>query len=66
MEDLLFELVVYIILLLDFEDKINLYLTSKKYKFVLEQYKPDNKIINFINLTSLDLSFNKILTNEGI
>ena len=73
MEDLLFELVVYIILLMDFEDKINLYLTSKKYKFVLEyvyniptKYKIDSKILKFVNLTSLNLSNNNLITNENI
>ena len=66
MEGLLFELNVNIILLLDFGDKINLYLTSKKYKFVLDhiyiiptKYVIDKKITNFINLTSLDLTCNE-------
>ena len=72
MEDLIFDLVVAIILLLDFKDKINLYLTNKSYKFVLEyiynipkKYEINN-ITKFINLTNLNLKRNKLITNEAI
>ena len=73
MESLPFELVRIIMPLLGFEDKINLHSTSKQYNFVLEhvysipeKYVIDKKILKFVNLTSLNLTCNKVITDEVV
>ena len=69
METLIYDILLIIINLLDFKDKINLYKTSKKYDFVLSciNYIPnrfmeiitDNGIKNLSNITKLDLHYNE-------
>ena len=54
METLIYDILLIIINLLDFNDKINLYKTSKKYKFVLS-------CINII-----PNNFVEIITDNGI
>ena len=73
---LLQELIEIIISYLDFNNKINLYKTSKKYKFVLdfifqiprhfETKANNNNIQYFKNLKNLNLYNNESITDSGI
>ncbi len=70
MNNILYEIKMIIINLLNFKDKINLYKTSKKYKFIISTiYEiPNNLIYNIIdieiqnltNITKIKLSYNNV------
>ena len=76
MKTLIYDIIIIIINLLDFNSKINLYKTSKKYKFVLSciniipnnfiEIITDYSIKNLSNITELDISYNKNITDNGI
>ena len=75
MDNLLIDIKLYLTQFLGFTSKINLLLTSKKYNFIKTTIKEipdgcqnltDNLLKTLINLTHLNLKFNKIITDDGI
>ena len=73
MKTLIYDILITIIILLNFKDKINLYKTSKKYNFVLScinyisnrfMRNITDNIINLLNITELDLEYNEIITDN--
>ena len=68
--ELLQELIIFIISFLDHCDKINLFLTSKKYNFILDYIFEVplgcHNIEHFKNLKTLNLCFDTIITDKSL